>query len=164
VTEHPPNDIEKVLNYYGSQIPDGIGRPARRHGNSKRVGEYPKRVAELVECDGREIGSGSVTVRKPYEDLDGLLVAYDSEGDGDVEYWPMPEDVYGALVRRLTENTNLVVEWEYTSVLTCDSDGGDDDDGDGDGGDAIATMAITGTSPGESVGPYQVRGFDWHPA
>lgn len=161
MTEHPPNDIEKVLNYYGSQIPDGVGRAARRLGAPNRAGGYPKRVAGLVECDGREIGSGSVTVRKPYEDRDGLLVTYAS--DGDVEYWAMSEDVYEALVGRLTENTSLVVEREYTSALSFDSDDGDDG-GDGDGGDAVAMMTIKRRSPGESAGPYQVRGFDWHPA
>lgn len=117
--DNPPNDVEVVLNHYGSRIPDGVAYAARHYKTGDRSSSYPVRVATLHPTDEQVVYSDSeIQVRKPCRH-DGFIACY--EQDGETEWWALPEGVLQSLVTRLTSNTPFVlVDHESEHLTTVD--------------------------------------------
>jgi hypothetical protein len=111
------NTPEDVLDFYGKEIPVGIGEQAYTDPNREHVVK--------LRAVGKHKLDDEPYVFTDVSDENGVLATDGHPMVDDVCYWALPDDIVTTCVARLVKTTDLVVvdgEEEYLPPLVSDDD------------------------------------------
>ncbi len=107
------------LTHYGVQIPEGVGKSAKRNG--KHMHKYPKKVVELTRVVNHQLSDERITFTVCTND-GGVVACYTTEEDK--TYIALAADVVDSCIATLVEATDFIVtrgEDEYLPPKVTDS-------------------------------------------